>query len=123
MKAAIEFNSRTMVSGQKQSASLRSVSFYFFVNEQTSKMDRVSDTCSYIDRPRSVDSPRPRNHPFAGGTRGGEVKFNPLSLLLTHIRQPPTSSFLSVASKKFHVSHNQLTSALILHKFPPLPFI
>lgn len=35
----------------------------------------LSDTCSYIDRLGSVDSPRPRNHPFEAG-----AKFNPLSL-------------------------------------------
>lgn len=56
-----------------------------FSPAKTARADRVSDTCSYIDRSRSVDSPRPRNHPFAAGTRGGEDKFNPLSLLLAHI--------------------------------------
>lgn len=30
------------------------------------------DTCSYIDRLESVDSPRPRNHPFEGD--GSEIQ-------------------------------------------------
>lgn len=47
------------------------LSFISFLSADGSRTDRVSDTCSYIDRSRSVDSPRPRNRPFAGGTRGG----------------------------------------------------
>lgn len=45
----------------------------FFRNKNRLLM--LSDTCSYIDRLGSVDSPRPRNHPFEAG-----AKFNPLSL-------------------------------------------
>lgn len=33
------------------------------------------DTCSYIDRLGSVDSPRPRNHPFKGGRERNSILF------------------------------------------------
>jgi len=57
----------------------------FFKNENHLVLI-LSDTCSYIDRLGSVDSPRPRNHPFEAG-----VKFNPLSLF-TLVANTATSS-------------------------------
>lgn len=53
------------------------------------------DTCSYIDRLGSVDSPRPRNHPFKG-----DGKFNPLSLF-TSVGLRFASSRSSLRAKNF----------------------
>jgi len=48
--------------------------YIFFKNKDRLALGLL-DTCSYIDRLGSVDSPRPRNHLFEAG-----AKFNPLSL-------------------------------------------
>lgn len=51
------------------------ITWHFFFKNKNRLALVLSDTCSYIDRLGSVDSPRPRNHPFEVG-----AKFNPLSL-------------------------------------------